>query len=198
MSYWTVYICHNSFSAARLGFAQAQQQARSSRVAWDQHIGLARLNAVLAFRIRERAKKHKVSPMHFYLAAYHVLLARLADWADEDICVGIADTNRATVQDIAGMGYFANLLPVRMALEPTFAVQLEATKDRLRQAMQHARVPYSVTLERLGLGLSAPTHAPLCQAVFDYRQGGTESGTIGAASIVQVDTSRERTPCGVQ
>ncbi|KAK2606763.1 hypothetical protein N8I77_005494 [Diaporthe amygdali] len=121
--------------------------------------------------------------MHFYLAANHVLLARLAGRADDDICVGIADINRATVQDIVGMGYFANLLPVCMALEPTFASQLEATKDRLRQAMQHVRVPYSVTLERLG--------------VFDYRQGGAGSGTIGAASIVQVDTSRERTPYDV-
>lgn len=134
--------------------------------------------------------------MHFYLSAYHVLLARLAGRDAEDICVGLADTNRATVQGVAAMGYFANLLPVRMALESTFAAQLEATKDHLRQAMQHARVPYSVTLESLGLGLrlSAPTHAPLCQAVFDYRQGGAESGMIGNACIVEVDTSRERTP----
>lgn len=193
VSYWTSMYTTIPSVLPVLALPNAQQQARSSAVAWDQHTGVARLNAVLAFRIRERAKRQKVSPMHFYLTAYHVLLARLAGRTDEDICVGIADTNRATVQDIAAMGYFANLLPVRMAPEQTFAAQLEATKDRLRQAMRHARVPYSVTLERLGLGISAPTHAPLCQAVFDYRQGGAESGTIGDASIVEVDTSRERT-----
>lgn len=79
--------------------------------------------------------------MHLYLPVYHVLLARLAGRHDEDMCVGIADTNRATVQDVAAMGYFVSLLALRMAPEPTFAVQLEATKDRLRQAMQHARMP---------------------------------------------------------
>ncbi|KAG8157035.1 hypothetical protein KVR01_013025 [Diaporthe batatas] len=159
VSYWTSMYTTTPAVLPVLALPNSQQEARSSPVAWDQHAGAARLNAVLAFRIRERAKRHKVSPMHFFLAAYHVLLARLAARAGGDMCVGIADTNRATVQDVAAMGYFANLLPVRMALEPTFAAQLEATKDRLRQ----------------GLDISAPTHAPLCQAVFDYRQGGAES-----------------------
>lgn len=122
-----------------------------------------------------------------------MLLARLAGRTAEDICVGIAVTNRATVKDVAAMDYFANLLPVRMALEAAFVAQIEATKDRLRQAMQNARMPYSVTLETLGLGLSPPTHAPLCQAVFDYKQGRAESGINGDASIVEVDMSRERT-----
>lgn len=197
VSYWKSMYTNIPAALPVMGLPQVQQQARSSRLAWDQHTDIARLSAVLAFRIRERAKRHKVSPPNFYLTAYHVLLARLAGREAEDICVGIADTNRAIVQEIAAMGYFANLLPVRMALESTFAAQLEATKDRLGQAMQHARVPYVVTLESLGLGLSAPTHAPLCQAVFDYRQGGAESGMIGNACIVEVDTSRERTPYDV-
>lgn len=195
VSFWTSMYTTIPQVLPVLALPGTQPQKRTSPVAWDQHTDARRLNAVLAFRIRERAKKHKVSPMHFYLAAFHVLLARLAGrtGADEDVVIGIADTNRATVPDMAAMGYFANLLPVRWRLAPTFDGALDGVKDGLRQALQHARVPYHVVLERLGLGVVPETHAPLCQAVFDYKQGGAESGTIGGASIVEVDTSRERT-----
>ncbi|KXH44578.1 beta-ketoacyl synthase domain-containing protein [Colletotrichum nymphaeae SA-01] len=177
--------------------AQKQRDA-SDRVAWKQHVGTLRLSAILAFRIRERCKKLKgVTPMHFYLAAYHLLLARLS--AAEDVAIGIADTNRASIQDVSTMGFFANLLPVRLApFEPaqTFADELESVKERLRQAMQHARVPYGVTLDRLGLASSSAElpHAPLFQAVFDYRQGAAETGRLGGASFTEIWASRERTP----
>ncbi|WQF90209.1 hypothetical protein CDEST_15223 [Colletotrichum destructivum] len=86
-----------------------------------------------------------------------------------------ADPNRASIQDVSTMGFFAILLPVRLApFEPaqTLADELEAVKERLRQAMQHARVPYAVEQGRLGLVSSSAdlSHASLFQVVFDYRQ----------------------------
>lgn len=87
-----------------LALPQVRQQARCSRLAWDQHTDVAWLNAVFAFRIRERAKMHKITPMHFYITTYHVLLGRLAGRNAEEICVGIADTNRATVKDVVRDG----------------------------------------------------------------------------------------------
>lgn len=56
---------------------------------------------------------------------------------------------------------------------------------------------YGVTLERLGLASTHAwelLHAPLFQAVFDYRQGAAETGTIGGASFTEIWASRERTP----
>lgn len=200
VAYWTSLYATMPPSLPVLALPpNAQPKIRASvvmPVAWDQHTGVRRLNAVLAFRIRERAKKYKVTPMHFYLAAYHVLLSRLAGQGEskDDVVIGIADTNRATVADMGAMGYFANLLPVRLsAPTATFDGELEVVKDGVRQALQHAGVPYSVMLERLGQGVVPDRQAPLCQAVFDYKQGGAESGSIGGASIVEVDASRERT-----
>ncbi|OLN97460.1 Lovastatin nonaketide synthase 1 [Colletotrichum chlorophyti] len=199
ISYWTSLYEKMPAVLPILPLPQAQKH-RGNSVAWEQHTGMFRLSPVLAFRIKERTKKLKVTPMHFYLAAYHVLLARLT--GQDDVAIGIADTNRSSIQEISTMGFFANLLPVRLACPPstTFNEELESTKERMRQAMQHARVPYGVTLERLGLaGIPARQlqHAPLFQAVFDYRQGGAESGTIGGASITEVIASRERTPYDV-
>lgn len=118
--------------------------------------------------------------------------------------IGISDTNRSSsIQNIDTMGFFANLQPARMgsvgAADPgrTSANDLTAARDRVREAKQFARVPYGVALERLGLASTHARemqHAPLFQAVFDYRQGAAETGTIGGASFTEIWASRERTP----
>lgn len=200
IAYWTSTYSKLPAVLPLMPLPQAKKE-RNGAVAWEQHTGIVRLSAVLAFRIRERSKKLKgVTPMHFYLAAYYVLLARLT--RERDVAIGIADTNRSSIQDINTMGFFANMLPVRMTSDETatFADSLLAIKEIMRQAMQHARVPYSVTLDRLGLtGSSARelAYAPLFQAVFDYRQGAAETGTIGEASFTEIWASRERTPYDV-
>lgn len=169
---------------------------------WHQHEAIVRLDPMVAFRIKERSRKHKATPMQFYLAAYHVLLARLAD-SREDMTIGVADTNRATIDEVAAMGYFANLLPLRFAFaaHSTFGEHLVATKDRMREATRHSRVPLAVLLDRLDAGLPSTgndkARAPLFQAVFDYKQGQAESGSIGGATMTEVMASRERTPYDV-
>lgn len=175
------------------------QPQRRKPCSWQQHEAIARLDPMVAFRIKERSRKHKATPMQFYLAAYHVLLARLT--GSDDIIIGIADTNRSTLEELSAMGFFANLLPLRFdefAPHKMFGEHLVATKDSVREAMQHARVPYGVILDRLGFevpaaGKESTTHAPLFQAVFDYKQGQAESGTIGGANMTEVIAFRERT-----
>ncbi|KAI6351195.1 hypothetical protein MCOR25_010071 [Pyricularia grisea] len=169
-------------------------------VSWDQYTALSRLSAVLAFRVKERAKKLKTTPMTLYLAAYAAMLAGLAK--QEQLSIGLADANRSSVADLSTMGYFANLLPLRLTapLSNPFSSTVENTKESIRQAMAHSAVPCDLILQRLGLDATPPaemTRAPLFQAVFDYRQGAAESGTIGSASITEVLASRERTPYDV-
>ncbi|EFQ36481.1 beta-ketoacyl synthase domain-containing protein [Colletotrichum graminicola M1.001] len=174
--------------------------AKSARgpVSWDQHTAMSRLSAVLAFRLKERTKKLRTTPMTFYLAAYAALLSDLSK--QEQVSIGLADTNRSSVADLSTMGYFANLLPLRLTSSGTFTATIESAKEAVRQALSHSVVPHDLISSRLGLDNVSPqemTHAPLFQAVFDYRQGATESGTIGGASIVEVLASRECTPYDV-
>ncbi|KAJ0167240.1 Lovastatin nonaketide synthase [Colletotrichum tanaceti] len=186
--------------------AVAAQKTAATRgpVSWDQHTAMSRLSAVLAFRIKERTKKLRTTPMTFYLAAYAALLSDLSK--QEQVSVGLADTNRSSVADLSTMGYFANLLPLRLTSSSSssspeaFTATIESTKEAVRQAMSHSVVPHDLISSRLGLDEVSPrdmTHAPLFQAVFDYRQGAAESGAIGGASIVEVLASRERTPYDV-
>ncbi|KAF4766473.1 hypothetical protein HAV15_010469 [Penicillium sp. str.  len=182
--------------------AANSEQQQIQPFTWQQYEAIARLDPMVAFRIKERSRKHKATPMQFYLAAYHVLLARLT--GSKDITIGLAETNRSTMEEISAMGFFANVLPLRFdefVGSKTFGEHLVATKDSVREAMQHARVPYGVILDCLGLNLptsgeepKTQTHAPLFQAVFDYKQGQAESGSIGNAKMTSVLASRERTP----
>ncbi|XP_044718107.1 polyketide synthase dehydratase domain-containing protein [Hirsutella rhossiliensis] len=161
---------------------------------WTEHGVTARLNRMVAIRIKDRSRKHKVTPMHYYLAAFHVLLARLT--SSTNIVIGVADTNRPTLVDQATMGYFSSLLPVRLdyASDKIFNEVLLAAKEQLRLALLHSAVPYGAILDRLGLANPTADKAPLFQAVFDYKQGQAESGNIGEAKIVDSRTPRAGSP----
>lgn len=165
---------------------------------WTEHEGSSRLNRMIAIRIKDRSRKHKATPMHYYLAAFHVLLARLT--GSTDIIIGVADTNRPTLADQSTMGYFFNLLPIRLGYTPDsiFNEVLSSAKEKMRLSMVHGSVPYGAILDHLGLGAlsdsDAASHAPLFQAVFDYKQGQAESGSIGEATIVDSRTPRAGSP----
>ncbi|TLD06378.1 uncharacterized protein PgNI_08287, partial [Pyricularia grisea] len=168
-----------------------------SPVAWDQYTAMTRLSPVMAYRIKERTKKLRTTPMNFYLAAYTTLLSELS--GQDAVSIGLADTNRSSVADLSTMGYFANLLPLRLAPSAAFSGTVDATKESVRLAMAHSIVPHDLLTSKLVLAVppAEMTCAPLFQAVFDYRQGATESGVIGGASITEVIASRERTPYDV-
>jgi non-ribosomal peptide synthetase component F len=175
----------------------AKAVADSSGPQWDEYELSCRLNRMVAVRVRDRSRKRKVSPMHYYLAVFHVLLARLAEASDSaDIAIGLADTNCQTLVDQSTMGFFANMLPIRLGCAPdqVFNEILSELKEQVRAALVHSSMPYMAILDRLGLRSpdqnDGASHAPLFQAVFGYKQGQTESGTIDEASIIEYRTPR--------
>ncbi|OAP54232.1 hypothetical protein AYL99_11333 [Fonsecaea erecta] len=171
----------------------------SETLDWTSHEVSTRLNRMVAVRIKDRSRKQQATPMHFYLASFHILLARLTGC--DDITIGVADSGRASLTDQATMGFFASYLPLRLTYDSghVFNEALTATKEQMRAALLHSAVPLPAILERLCLP-SSPTaddpssQAPLFQAIFDYKQGQTESGSIGEAKIVETDIPRAGTP----
>lgn len=166
---------------------------------WTSHDVSARLNRMVAVRIKDRSRKRQVTQMHFYLASFHILLARLT--GSTDITIGVADAGRASLIDQATMGFFASYLPVRLPYDSghIFNEALSATKEQMRAALLHSAVPLPAILDRLGLPTSPSaddpsSQAPLFQAIFDYKQGQTESGSIGEAKMVDTNIPRAGTP----
>ena len=161
----------------------------------NQYTQLARLSRDVASRVRKASQRVKATPMQFFLATYMALLVRLS--GSEDVAIGVADANRSTLQDLSTVGFYLNALPIRMRTSPKdrFEVALASARTQMRSAVLHSRVPAHIISEHLDLApnymdSSSPT---LFQAVFDYKQGQAESGSIGGANMVGVLASRSRT-----
>lgn len=169
----------------------ASASARTT-LPWDFHEASLRLPPMVAARIKDRSRKHKASTIHFYLAAYQVLLSRLT--GSDDICIGLADANRTGEHDLTTLGFFINLLPMRFAYagDQTFGEAISQARTKVREALANSRLPFDVLLQKLNIPRTS-THSPLFQAFLDYKQGQSESGKIGAANVSGVEMSRGRT-----
>lgn len=173
-------------------------KVNATPIAWTEHEWSARLNRMVAVRIKDRSRKHKMTSMHYYLASFHVLLTRLTFITD--VIIGIADINRPTLTNPTTINYFVNLLPVRLeyASDKIFNETLVAVKEQMRTALLHSAVPYGAILQRLGFpdpsAENPQSQAPLFQAVFVYKQGQAESGKIDETKIVNSRTPRAESP----
>nr|OQO31269.1 hypothetical protein B0A51_01023 [Rachicladosporium sp. CCFEE 5018] len=170
----------------------SQTKTRSKAVAWSYHEDTVRLQPMVAARIKDRSRKHKATPIHFYLAAFHVLLARLT--GNDDIVIGVSDANRTSLDDISTYGFYINLLPIRQQYDTasTFGGAVTQAKTQIQNALLHSKPTFDLLLQRLNIA-RASTHSPLFQVGFDYKQGQAESGRIGGADITDVLMSRSRT-----
>ncbi|CCF40703.1 lovastatin nonaketide synthase, partial [Colletotrichum higginsianum] len=116
----------------------------------------------------------KVSPFHFHLAVFYNLLARLANV--EEICIGIASSNRQGPDTMQSMGMYLNLLPllIKSSVNQTFINTLTLVRAKALAAFSHSEVPFDVIVNTLGVQRTT-THSPVFQAFLNYRPGVSES-----------------------
>ncbi|KAJ5579632.1 uncharacterized protein N7459_005617 [Penicillium hispanicum] len=128
----------------------------------------------LTEEIEECCRRFKVTPFHFYLAAWQTLLLRYFD--TDSICIGLGDGNRTEADVVQSVGLFLNLLPIQFRRKPsqTFSEVLKDTKGVAQNTFAHSRVPFDVILTELNVPRSA-SHNPLFQVFFNYRPKVEES-----------------------
>ncbi|KAL1882812.1 putative PKS/NRPS-like protein biosynthetic cluster [Diaporthe australafricana] len=116
-------------------------------------------NVLATFRVRPETKRqiqalcrrYRVTPFHFYLATFRVLLLRFAPTGDgEDVCIGVGDANRtdnSLMDDI--IGPLVNLLPLRLRTQgsATFSQLLQQTRDNAYKALAHSKLPFQALLK---------------------------------------------------
>ncbi|KKK24446.1 hypothetical protein ARAM_006066 [Aspergillus rambellii] len=147
-----------------------------------------RVDPVLVARIKRRSRNFQATAFHFYLTVFQTLLFRFLDI--EDLCIGIADSNRSDADLQRTMGILVNLLPLRFKshLSQTFS---EAVKDARRTAyagLDHSKLPFNVLLDQLPVERSA-TQFPIFQVFMDYRPGIQERLTLGNVEVQRLDWS---------
>ena len=99
--------------------------------------------------LRSIGERHGATLFMTLLAAYYVLLHRLGD--QQDIVVGLPMRNRNHVVFEKVMGFFVNMLPLRMSISPehSFEQVLARVRDALLSAFSNPDVPFERLIREL-------------------------------------------------
>ena len=115
--------------------------------------------------LRELCRAQSVTMFMALLAAFGVLLSRYS--GQDDVVVGTphANRNRSEVEPL--IGYFVNMLPVRMDLsgDPSFVELLGRVKTATMGAYAHQDLPFAKIVDVLRLERD-PSRSPLFQTSF--------------------------------
>jgi hybrid polyketide synthase / nonribosomal peptide synthetase ACE1 len=170
-------------------FPMSKASQRSPMHRYEQHFLDIKLDATLSELIRERCRSHKVSPFHFHLAVFKILLFRLLDV--DDLCIGFSDSNRVEAGDDRVIGCLLNLLPLRFSLNKTqiFYNAIKEARSKAFAALEHSKVPFNVILDDIGISRST-MNTPVFQAFIDYRQHGRK--TFAGHDVYQPPESLSR------
>lgn len=176
LDYWRGEFKENPSVLPLLPVASVRQRKPLTR--YEHHKAEYRVDPDLATGIRKVCKEAKISPYHFYLTAFKVLLARLS--GNLDLCIGVADGGRIENDTLTSIGLYLNLLPLRVQYKPSqsFIDAAKAVRSRAYAAMAHSRPPLDKLLSELNVPRSA-SYSPLFQAFVDYRQSIEEKQAFG-------------------
>ncbi|MFD7975514.1 amino acid adenylation domain-containing protein [Streptomyces sp. NPDC059071] len=137
-----------------------------------------------AARVRALAEQQGVTPFTVQLAAFALLMNR---WTGaDDLIVGTPVTTRDRPELADLLGYFVNLLPLRVRLAPdaTFRGLLADLQDGAFDAFGYLDVPFDQLVDLLGTTRD-PQHPPLVQVVFGAHAEDRTPLALGAATAVR-------------
>jgi amino acid adenylation domain-containing protein len=149
---------------------------------------VADLPSSLAHSVEIAASRIGVTPFQFHLATLATFLARCL--YIDDIAIGVVDANRMEAKDMGTIGYFPNMLPVRIQLKrtETFEKVAKRSSEAALAAMNHSYAPLDMVISSLGVSRSTDHH-PLFQVAINYRKGSLNETQFGTDSKIQWDSA---------
>ena len=150
-----------------------------------------RLPAPLARRLRRLAREQGATFFMVLLAAYQLLLARLA--GQDTVVVGIPVAHREHTALEGLIGFFANTLPLRLDLDPaaSFADHLAELRRRALDAFAHQDLPFEKLVAELGVERDL-ARSPIFQASFALQNLEQPGGWLGEVAVEAVDLDSGR------
>jgi amino acid adenylation domain-containing protein len=144
LAYWRARLS-GAPTAIELPFAMPRPAQRSGRGARHSRT----LPPSLTASLKELAGAEKVTLFMLLMAGFCTLLSR--ETGQEDIVVGTDVANRTRVELEPLIGFFVNVLPIRVDLsgEPSFRTVLSRTRDAAVGAYGHQELPFEKLVEEL-------------------------------------------------
>ncbi|USX53632.1 amino acid adenylation domain-containing protein [Lentzea sp. HUAS12] len=142
------------------------------------------LPAGTSARIGDLAADLGATPFVVQVAAFAALLHRYT--GARDLVVGTPVTTRDRPELAGVVGYFVNIIALRLTIDPaaTFADLVEQVRDAAFDAYAYLDVPFDEVVDALALERSA-RHAPLVQVVFGAHAEDPSPLRFGAATATR-------------
>lgn len=118
-----------------------------------------------------------------FLAAWGAVLHEASGRAEVTVCTPVA--NRAGPGVERSIGFFANLVPLRLAQQATWRDGIRVVGDAIAGALTHQAVPLDVVVERLGIRRRAPRH-PISDVLFAVHDFPLERMQLHGCSLTLV------------
>ncbi|KAH8689029.1 hybrid PKS-NRPS PsoA [Talaromyces proteolyticus] len=143
-----------------------------------------KLSGDLTKLVEGTSAKIGVTAFHFYIASFVTFLARCLGIGD--VAVGLVDANRNEAEDMRTIGYFLNMLPVRIMLDHSeqFNAVARRSRDAVLAALGHSLAPLDMILDNLGVSKSTEHH-PLFQVAVNYRKGFPSATDFGSDGSIE-------------
>ena len=160
----------------------ARVSTRKGMPGYDNHTVSHEISQELTNSIKQASRSCGVTPFHFHLAVVQVLFAKFA--GTEDICLGVIDANRLDQTYANTVGFFLNLLPLRLQLSrgDVFADVAKRTMKKVYDGLSHSSVPFDLILDELSVPRSSAA-PPMFQAAFNYRVGSMAEVPLGESTM---------------
>ena len=144
-----------------------------------------RLPAQVYAQVRTLATQMQTTDFCILMAALQVLLARqTGQW---DVALGTAIAGREQVQTHGVIGFFANMVVIRTIFTPrwSFHAVVQAVTQRVRAALDHARLPFDRLVEHLQPARDLSRH-PLFQRAFTLLDTPISIQRMGDVAVTRV------------
>ncbi|HYH78631.1 MAG TPA: amino acid adenylation domain-containing protein, partial [Longimicrobium sp.] len=161
--YWT-----RTFAGAPELLALPTDRARPAE---QDHAGASvalELDEALTAALKALSRRQGTTLYMTLLAGWATVLGRLA--GQDDVVVGTPTANRGRREVEGLIGFFVNMLALRLELagSPTVAELLARVKTRTLEAQQHQDIPFEQVVELVQPGRSL-SRSPLFQVVFGWQ-----------------------------
>ncbi|AUH50745.1 hypothetical protein CXB49_07990 [Chromobacterium sp. ATCC 53434] len=124
------------------------------------------IDAASADRLRRLASAERTTLFCLLLSAFQALLARHA--RQDDLAIGTSLAGREQVETEPLIGFFANMLVIRAEIgaDDSFRDLVRRQSETIRDAVEHASLPYDRLVNALELEARDPSRNPLFQVAF--------------------------------
>ncbi|MEV6054488.1 amino acid adenylation domain-containing protein [Streptomyces sp. NPDC052107] len=139
-----------------------------------------RINAAESARYAEAARRHGVSRFMFCLAGVYIVLAAHAE--RDTLCLGSLATGRGRAGTEDLVGYFVNLLPIRVeaTADTPVATLFRRVREGCTAAYAHHNVPFQTVCRELGAAGVSRGSSPF-RAVVNHQQHPPRPLRLGPA-----------------